>query len=101
MRGEGGGCGERCLDHPASIAQIGFGLVLAFAPAAPAAAQNLSSSSIDGTVTDQTGGALPGVTVTVASAALQIAQLTTGTDAAGRYRAIDHPCGTDRARVEL
>ena len=84
-----------------SIAQIGFGLVLAFAPAAPAAAQNLSSSSIDGTVTDQTGGALPGVTVTVASAALQIAQLTTVTDTEGRYRVIDLPRGTYQVRFEL
>src|SRR5438128_3622420 len=60
-----------------STARMGFGLFLALACALPSAAQNLSSSSIDGTVTDQTGGALPGVTVTIASPALQVAQLAT------------------------
>ncbi len=44
--------------------------------ATPAAAQNVSSSSIDGIVTDQSGGALPGVTVTVTSPALQVQQLS-------------------------
>jgi hypothetical protein len=35
----------------------------------PAAAQNISSASIDGIVTDATGGALPGVVVTITSPA--------------------------------
>ncbi len=78
-----------------------LGLLLVLACALPSAAQNLSSSSIDGTVTDQTGGALPGVTVTIASPALQVAQLATVTDAEGRYRVIDLPRGTYQVRFEL
>ena len=50
------------------VARMGFCLLLTPAFALPATAQNLSSSSIDGTVTDQTGGALPGVTQHLAPA---------------------------------
>ncbi len=69
--------------------------------AATAAAQNLSSSSIDGIVTDQSGGALPGVTVTATSPALQVQQLTTVTDGQGFYRFPDLPRGTYQLRFEL
>ena len=64
-------------------------------------AQNLSSGSIDGIVTDDTGGALPGVTVTVSSPALQVKQLAEVSDAEGRYRFIDLPRGTYEVRFEL
>jgi hypothetical protein len=63
--------------------------------------QNLSSGSINGTVTDETGAALPGVTVTAASPALQVQQVTTVTDEEGRYRLIDLPRGTYQLRYEL
>ena len=54
------------------------GLVLAalLALASPALAQNLSSGSIDGVVTDESGGAMPGVTVTATSRALQVPKVT-------------------------
>ena len=66
-----------------------------------AAAQNISSSSIDGIVTDQSNSALPGVTVTITSPALQVPQLTTVTDGQGHYRFIDLPRGTYQLRFEI
>lgn len=49
-------------------------------------AQNQVRASIAGTVTDETGGALPGVTVTLSSPAMQVAQLVRVTDATGTYQ---------------
>jgi hypothetical protein len=66
-----------------------------------AQAQNFSSSSIDGVVTDESGGTLPGVTVTITSPALQVPAMTTITDTQGRYRFIDLPRGTYQLRFEL
>ena len=51
-------------------------LALALGLAPPASPQNLSNASIDGTVTDDSGAALPGVVVTVTSPSLQVPQLT-------------------------
>src|SRR4051794_33949233 len=68
---------------------------------APATAQNITSSSIDGVVTDESGGALPGVTVTITSPALQVPAMTTVSDGQGRYRFIDLPRGTYQLRFEL
>src|SRR5438874_1148432 len=66
-----------------------------------AAAQNISSSSIDGIVTDQSNAALPGVTVTATSPGLQVPQLTMTTDGQGHYRFIDLPRGTYQLRFEI
>src|SRR3954454_12773687 len=53
----------------------------------PAVAQVAPNSArIEGRITDETGGALPGVAVTVKSPALQAPQLETVTDNDGRYR---------------
>ena len=60
----------------------------------PVSAQNLSTASIDGLVTDQSGGALPGVTVTASSPALQVGQVSTVTDGEGCYRFVALPRGT-------
>ena len=68
---------------------------------APAAAQNLSSGSIDGVVTDDSGGALPGVAVTASSPALQVKQVSTVTDSEGRYRLLDLPRGTYQISFDL
>lgn len=57
---------------------------LLIALVASAGAQNLSSGSIDGTVSDDSGGALPGVTATATSPALQVRQVSVTTDAEGR-----------------
>lgn len=79
----------------------GFILAVLLALAPAAAAQNVSSSSIDGVVTDESGAALPGVTVTVMSPALQVQQLTTVTDGQGQYRFPDLPRGTYQVRFEV
>jgi len=78
-----------------------FVLAAVFAVVATAVAQNLSSSSIDGVVTDQSTAALPGVTVTATSPALQVPQLTTVTDGQGQYRFLDLPRGTYQIRFDL
>src|SRR5579864_7398520 len=65
------------------------------------AAQNLSSGSIDGVVSDGTGGRMPGVLVTVTSPALQVQQRSETTDAGGHYQFIDLPRGTYQIRFEL
>jgi hypothetical protein len=80
---------------------VAAGLVaLAVAPL-PAAAQFVSTSSIDGTVTDESGAALPGVTVTLTSPALQVPQIAMVTSTEGRYRFTQLPAGIFQARFEL
>src|ERR1700738_432174 len=83
----------------APLVAMAMGVLIA--PPSATTAQNLSSGSIDGIVTDDTGGALPGVTVTVSSPALQVKQLAEVSDAEGRYRFIDLPRGTYEVRFEL
>src|SRR3954470_2926414 len=62
-------------------------LALLLHGARPAVAQVAPNSArIEGRITDETGGALPGVAVTVRSPALQAPQLETVTDNDGRYR---------------
>lgn len=74
---------------------------LAAAGAAPAHAQSVSSGTIHGTVRDNTGGAVPGVTVVLAGAALQVQQLVYTSGAEGEYRFGDLPAGRYRVRFEL
>src|SRR4051812_26915719 len=80
---------------------MAFGLFAVFAIvlAAPAAAQ--VRSGVEGRVLDESGAVLPGVTVTISSPALQLQQLTTATDADGRYRFTDLPVGVYRVVFEL
>ena len=54
-------------------------------------AQNSTSASMNGRVTDESGAAIPNVTVTITSPALQVSQLTATTDAEGNYRVLDLP----------
>jgi carboxypeptidase family protein len=54
-----------------------------------------------GTVADETGGALPGVTLTLSSPALQVAQLTATSDVQGRYRFSDLRDGVYKVVAEL
>src|SRR4030095_2662014 len=61
-------------------------VILACAPGAPASAQS-APASVCALVTDDTGGALPGVTITVANKSNGVTQtLVTGAD--GRFRAV-------------
>lgn len=70
------------------------------ATAATLAAQT-STASIIGTVTDESGAVLPGITVTATSPALQVPQVVTVTDAAGEYRLTPLPIGMYSVRYEL
>jgi hypothetical protein len=63
--------------------------------------QSIGSSTLNGIVTDGTGGALPGVTVTLSSPALQVGHVETTTAPDGNYRFVDLAPGTYTARFEL
>jgi carboxypeptidase family protein len=87
--------------HRGTIAILTAATAALLAIATPAAAQGISSSSITGTVTDESAGVLPGVTVTATSPSLQVPQLVTTTDASGHYRFADLPAGVYSIRYEL
>ena len=74
-------------------------LLLAFT--GTALAQSVSSGAIQGTVRDQSGGVLPGVTATLTSPALQVPQIVQVTDAEGQYRFVDLPAGSYLLKFEL
>lgn len=77
-------------------------LALSVAAGVPAAwAQGVASSTIHGTATDDSGAALPGVTVTLTSPQLQAKQRVTVTEGDGTYRFTDLPGGTYRLAFEL
>lgn len=65
-------------------------LAIVLSPAS-ARAQAVTSAKIVGTVHDETGAALPGVTVTATSPALQVPQVMTTTDATGTYTLLNLP----------
>lgn len=67
----------------------------------PALAQSVSSGTIQGTIRDQSGGVLPGVTATLTSPALQVRDVVLITDAEGQYRFVDLPAGTYLLKFEL
>src|SRR5690242_4135490 len=58
-----------------------------------ARAQSVASGAIQGYVTDESGAAMPGVTVTVTSPALQVPSIAVTTEADGAYRVPDLPSG--------
>ena len=66
-----------------------------------AEAQSGTSGTISGTVRDESGGALPGVTATLTSPALQVRQIVQVTDATGNYQFVDLPASTYRLTFEL
>jgi Carboxypeptidase regulatory-like domain len=72
-----------------------------FAASATAFAQSVASGTIEGTVKDESSGVLPGATITVKSAQLQVGQLVQISDSTGSYRFVDLPAGTYRLTVEL
>lgn len=75
--------------------------LLTVAGARPAAAQSAISSTIHGTVTDESGAALPGVTVTLTSPAIQVPQMIEVTGADGAYRFVELPAGVYRLSYEM
>jgi hypothetical protein len=54
----------------------------------------IGTATISGQVKDESGGILPGVTVSAKSPALQVPEVTTVTDAQGEYRLTPLPIGT-------
>ncbi len=76
-------------------------VAIALAMASPAWAQSAASGTIHGTIKDETGAALPGVTATLTSPALQVGQMVTVSEADGTYRFVDLPAGTYRVTFEL
>lgn len=69
-------------------------LALLVSVASAAAQSSTLSSGIEGRVTDDSGGALPGVSVSIKGPALQVPQMDTVSDDAGRYRFARLPGGT-------
>ena len=65
------------------------------------AGQATQAAAITGQVTDETGGVLPGVTVTATSPALQVPQMIAITNAPGEYRLAPLPLGTYTVQYEL
>src|SRR5262245_4780524 len=72
---------------------------LALAPPVPAAAQS-TTATIVGTVTDETGGMLPGVAVVVTNTETSLTR-TLVTDASGRYSAPNLPPGAYEIKASL
>src|SRR5262245_21597664 len=66
-----------------------------------ARAQSVASGAIQGYVTDESGAAMPGVTVTVTSPALQVPSIAVTTEADGAYRVPDLPAGVYQVTFEL
>lgn len=60
----------------------------------PGHSQTASLANITGIVTDESGGVLPGVTVTASSPSLQVKQVSTVTEASGEYRLSGLSLGT-------
>jgi carboxypeptidase family protein len=91
----------RLFRHPrfAWACVASFGLVLA--AGRTAAGQQDAGASIYGLVADESGGVLPGVTVTVTSPALQVASMTSVTSDSGEYRLTPLPIGTYRVEFSL
>ena len=82
-----------------SIAALSL-LVVGLAPTL-ASAQSAQSASLVGKVTDESGGAIPGVSVAVKSPALQVPQVTAVTSTDGDYRLLELPPGVYTVAFEL
>src|SRR5688572_8108145 len=80
---------------------FGVAVCVVVASLALASAQSVSSGTIHGTIRDQSGGVLPGVTATLTSPALQVRELVQVTDAEGQYRFVDLPAGAYLLKFEL
>src|SRR5215510_4865249 len=80
---------------------VGRWMLAVLLVASAASAQSVSSGVIRGKVADETGGALPGVTVSATSPALLVPQLVAVTDAQGNYAIPELPIGEYRVSYDL
>src|SRR4029077_10334887 len=88
--------------HVRLIWGLGAVLLSLLLRAPAASAQGAAASGvISGTLTDESGAALPGVTATLTSPALQVRQVVVVSDAQGTYRFGELPVGTYRVSYEL
>ena len=84
--------------HPWSCRAVAIAIWCAIASAGTAGAQSIDSGTIHGTVEDNTGGALPGVTIALSGPTLLVKQIV---DAhAGTIHVESDPSGTT-VTVEL
>lgn len=83
------------------IAAASLLLVLVAGGSSPLLAQTLGNANIHGKVTDETGGALPGVSITASSAALIERQLVVVSEPDGSYRFSELPIGDYQVAFEL
>ncbi len=81
---------------------VGFAIVVAglLGVTPPALAQNNQTGTVRGAVTDESGAAIPGVTVTLSSPALLVPQVVS-TDTAGSYHFEQLPVGVYRLTFDL
>ena len=89
-----------CRMRPAMFIAGFCWLLIGLAPSTDSG-QSAQSASLVGRVTDESGGAMPGVTVTVKSPALQVPQQTTVTGVDGDYRLLELPPGVYSVTFEL
>src|ERR1700741_5694 len=75
-------------------------VALAAADPSPSARESVVNGVVFGTIVDERGGALPGVTVNVSGPSLQRAQSTT-TDGQGAYRVSNLPAGVYRIEYAI
>jgi hypothetical protein len=84
-----------------AVALVAVTVLASWSMATTVRAQRASSGSITGKVVDETGGALPGVTLTGRSPALQLPEVTAITGPDGAYDLRDLPPGTYELTFEL
>src|SRR6266550_3161967 len=76
-------------------------LVMLVGAIAPSASAQIAGGNIYGTVTDQSGGVLPGVTVTLTSVSIGGQPRTTVTDSQGQFRFLNLDAGTYKVSTNL
>lgn len=81
--------------------RVGLPAAVALAMIGSAQAQTVRSGSVSGTITDESGAGMPGVTVTLTSPALQVPQLTQVSDGRGEYQLVGLSAGTYRVVFDL
>jgi hypothetical protein len=77
------------------------GLALVAVVAAPVALRSQTSSAIEGTIRDESGGVMPGVTLTLTSPQLQVPQMVVVSDSQGHYKFADLRVGVYRLKTDL
>jgi carboxypeptidase family protein len=92
---------ERIECWQPAVAATALGMILVVAFAARAQAQAVGTAAIRGHVQDETGAAVPGVTVTVSSTALQLRERAVVTGSDGEYQHRSLPLGTYAVKFEL